>query len=458
MVDFKKINAERKRLEEAQAQRPVAPAVKLVGRQVDALNAALAGHSIFLTGPGGTGKSEVVKQIVASLRARGDGVVVGASTGIAAVAIGGMTIHSIIGLGIARNRAEAMRRMGVDTKSKAQDRLNSVKTLVVDEVSMLSGDFIDMLDWWLNMVRDHEPGRFQPFGGYQMIFVGDFLQLPPVIRDSDKVEKRYAFEADAWKNGGIVEVYLNESHRQADPDLYRHLCLIRRGIVTEETVDFFRQAHDRPLVEPTGLYGTNQEAAAVNARNLKKINAELHEFEAQMAGNQKWYNALIDNCIAEYILALKVGAPVIFVKNKWGGYVNGERGVVTEVGGDYVIVRKDGGPEDGREVTVERAPWEMKDAKDRVLASLTQFPLKLAWALTIHKSQGMSLDRVRVDLAGCFERGQAYVALSRARSIEGLSLSVLPNEGSVRASNRVVTYYRDLARRMKAVEQAAKGH
>ena len=427
--------------------------VQLVGRQVYARDAALSGKSVFITGPGGTGKSVVTREIVRALREAGKRVAVTASTGIAAVAVGGMTIHSTLGLGISGNRKDAMEKRGVETVAKAQDRLGGVDTIVLDELSMLTGDYLDMMDWWLGLVKDERAGQHRPFGGFQMILVGDACQLPPVIPDREKVSKQYFFEADAWKAAGLEEIYLRDSHRQADPALFYHLCLLRRGIVSAETVEYFRPCLGRRLEDPTRLYGTNAAAFEENMRRLKALPGAPRTYEASFDGNPKWHGAVADNCVADRELHLKVGAPVIFLKNDPGaGYVNGQRGVVEEMGDGRILVRR----EDGEGIAVTQHKWEMRDSAERLLAAMVQYPLKLAWAITIHRSQGMSLDRVRVDLAGCFERGQAYVALSRARSMEGLSLDVLPSTVTVRASAKVVNYYRDLASRMKAREEAAR--
>lgn len=436
-------------LDEAPPMAPAARQVKLCGRQLTAVEAAMSGRNVFITGPGGTGKSEVLREVVRRLRDDGKRVAVTASTGIAAVAVGGMTIHSTMGLGIASTRAEAMAKIGPETIQKAQERLYHVDTIVVEEVSMLMGDYLDMTNWWLNRVAEKE-GPLVPFGGYQMVFVGDFLQLPPVVKNTDRQPvARYGFESEAWKKADIEEVYLNESHRQADPDLFRHLCLIRRGIVSEETVEYFRPCVGRQVEDPTNLYGTNHDAFDENMRRLRALPGEEKVFRARIEGHPKWQRAVVDSCIAEEELSLKVGAPVIFLKNNYSaGYVNGQRGTVEEMTPDGIMVSTEG----GGNVLVEHATWEMRDPSDRLLAAMKQYPLKLAWAITCHKSQGMSLDRVHVDLSGCFERGQAYVALSRARTMEGLSLSVLPGPGNVRASNKIVEYYKELARKMKARE------
>ncbi len=421
---------------------PEPPKVQLSARQQRAVDLALSGRNILLTGPGGTGKSEVTRALISALRAAGKRVAVAASTGIAAVHIGGMTIHSTIGLGIASNLAEAQKQLGPNTIQKVQERLYYVDTIVIDEVSMLTGDYIQMLDWFFNLVKESNAGEFRPFGGFQMIFVGDFLQLPPVIKDGTDLKARYAFEAEAWKKADIASVYLTECYRTDDPELFKHLNRIRRGILNEETIAFFAPCVDRKLDEPTKLFPTNQQALDLNLSKLAQLDGKVVEFDCLMDGNEKWFNPLRNNCIADDPVQLKAGAPVIFLKNNYElGYINGMRGrVVGFPKAGYIEVQA----ADGRHIQVAREVWEMRNAENRVLASLKQYPLKLAWALTAHKSQGMSLDLVQCDLGRCFERGQSYVMLSRARSMAGLSLAQPLRPGNVRASKKCVDFYKEL--------------
>lgn len=421
--------------------------------QKRAVDLAADGRSLFITGPGGTGKSVVTREVVKALRAAGRKVAVTASTGIAAVHIGGMTIHSTLGLGVASNITEGKKAIGYGTLERSQERLYECNTIVIDEVSMLTGDYVDMMHWWLNIVRDR-PNSEAPFGGYQVVFVGDFLQLPPVIKDSSKVDRKYAFDAAAWDLAAVETVYLTEPFRQDDPDFFRHLCRVRRGACPEDTLEYFRPCAGRRRDSATKLVTTNAKAYDINSARLDALPGEAWVREATLEGNPKWFDNLRTNCIAEAVLELKPGAPVIFLKNNRNlGYANGMRGVVRGFvvidGEDGVIVEAHGRGVK-REVVVPREKWEIKDADDRVLASLQQFPLKLGWAITTHKSQGMTLDDVEVDLARTFERGQAYVALSRARSVDRLALTIPLNASNVRASKRCVEFYREVRARQEA--------
>ncbi len=462
MVDWKKVNEDRalnrtyarveKRMEDEQPVQPVnvkepvlAPSTIVPSpRQAAAKAAALSGDNVFMTGPGGTGKSEMTRDIVATLRGQGKKVAVTASTGIAAIAVGGTTLHSLMGLGIAGNRAEAMKKLGPETIARVQKRLQYVDTIVVDEISMITGDHLDMADWWLNMVAEASPGNFKPFGGYQMIFVGDFLQLPPVVKDDAKLVNKYAFQSESWANAKLHECYLTKSFRQGDREFVRHLNRIRLGELDDETIEFFAPCVGRKLDEPTRLFPTNREAQDLNMRRLDGLKGSYWSHEALLDGNDKWFDALRNNCIAEVSLELKLGAPVIFLKNNRElGYINGMRGVVRGFHADYIEVEAT----DGRTFQVPQETWEMTNADNLILASLTQYPLKLAWALTCHKSQGMTLERVQVDLTNTFERAMGYVSLSRAKSLEGLSLDVPLHRSQVRASKQCVDYYTALRER-----------
>lgn len=435
MVDFAKLLA----------AKAAAPAPTFSPLQAEALEAGLRGENLFITGPGGTGKSFLVQHLIQALRDAGKMVAVTSSTGVSAVQIGGLTIHTTLGLGIAARRSEAVKRMGADTLQRAQDRLGHIDVLVVDEVSMLLGDYIEMMNWWLNLVKDKSEMSQEPFGGMQVIFVGDFLQLPPVITENElrHVEHKYAFQAPAWQAGHIRPIYLTECFRQGDAEFFKHLNRIRRGVVNDETQEYFEPCVKRRLeVEPTKLVATNAVAEDINYTRLMKLEGPSFTSEAKFSGNEKWYDMLRKNCIAQDTVEIRRGAPVIFLKNnKEMGYFNGQRGTVMGWHGtDCVEVVTSG----GRTIQVEREAWELKNADNRLLAKLTQIPLKLAWAITVHKSQGMTLDPVSVDLSGTFERGQGYVALSRARSLEGLSLATHLRQSQIRASKLIVQFYRDL--------------
>lgn len=431
---------------------PYAP--PLGPQQQVAYDFAMEGHSCFITGPGGVGKSELTRRLVNDLRRKGKIVAVTASTGVAAVNIRGMTIHSTLGTGIAGNRVEAQRKYTVEAAAKAEKRLCDVDTIILDEVSMLTGDYIDMMDWWLRLIL----GIDRPFADKQIIFVGDFLQLPPVIKDSerDRVFKKYAFQSDIWEANPPSCFYLRQCYRQDDADFRKHLMRVRRGICPNDTLDYFNaRCHARlPAgTVPTKLRATNKEADLINDREFRKLKSPTQTYDAQFQGHPSWIEALKKNLPCEEILDLKVGAEVVFIKNnRLVGYVNGTRGVVESLEG-HVQVRT----RDGTLLDAQLEEWEMVNSSDQVLAKVIQYPLRLAWAMTIHKAQGSTLDDLDVDPTSIFERGQCYVALSRVRSINGLTLTAPLLAAHVRASRLLVDWYGQILEEEKAAQASGMG-
>lgn len=419
--------------------------------QEAAYQAAMRGESILITGPGGCGKSEVVRRIVRDLRyAHHRQVAVTGSTGLAAVSIGGTTIHSFLGTGIGGTRPEVQKGMTTDRLSKAGERIIHTDTIVVDEVSMLHGDYLDMAHWWMNLACQNGVDG-PPFAGKQMIFVGDFLQLPPVIMSSDNIVKRYGFEADAWARLDPAYHSLLKNFRQVDDEDFRkHLLRIRRGQSPDDTLAYFNARVGAKLAqggEPTQTFPTNKEADQVNDQRLRAIKSPLVSNEAYYEGHPNWQEALKRNLPCEDPLDLKIGAEVLCTYNVPDeGFINGTRGTVKEFTKDRIIVQK----RDGTTISVGRHKWEMKNAQDNVLAAVKQYPLRLAWALTIHKCQGATLDEMVFDPTKVFERAQAYVALSRVRSIEGLRLLKPLTSKHVRASAKVVDWYRQQRDKMAA--------
>jgi ATP-dependent DNA helicase PIF1 len=423
-------------------------------QQKAAYDDIMAGRSCYVTGPGGVGKTVVIHRSVRDLREIGRRVAVSASTGIAAVQAGGMTIHSTLGLGYASSRKEALAKHSAEALTKAAERLCNVGTIIVDEVSMLTGDYITMMDWWLKRVAGFlfTPARAaQPFGGWQVVFVGDHLQLPPVIKDSDKVEHKYSFQSPAWINAGLSVHYLRKGYRQDDPDFKRHLMRLRRGLAPEDTLDYFNIRFDAKLPEgskPTVLFGTNAEADALNDACLEALPGEVSVYSAQFSGHPGWIESLKKNLPCEVDLRLKPGAEVMFLKNnREAGYVNGTRGVIAGLDNGIRVRTRSSAL-----IDAPREPWEMKNADDVVVASAEQYALRLAFALTVHRSQGSTLDLCEFDPARVFERGQTYVALSRVRNINGLRLRNRLTAKAVRASKACVDYYAEIVRREKESE------
>lgn len=413
------------------------------------LDDAVDGKNIFITGGGGVGKSHLVHNIKDKLEEMGREVAITSSTGISAINIGGSTIHSFLGTGALSN-IRSVKKLPVDNLMRTRIYSGGFDTIVVDEVSMLHGDYIDMLDFRLKKIYKSQ----RPFGGRQVIFVGDFLQLPSVITEDDSVACKYAFQSQAWNLYGIREHFLTHVFRQDNKETQYYLNCIRFGKINKDVLDYFNSRVGAEIddPDPTELYPLKSSVTSVNFNKLHKLDGKEYEYEAVFSGEDKWQQALAKSTIADVCLYLKVGAPVLFIKNNpEAGYYNGMKGVVVDCGEGHVTVET----LDGEEITVSKSSWEKKDNRGKVLATMKQIPLILGWAVTIHKSQGMTLEYMKCDLSLCFEYGQAYVALSRMKSMEGLSISKPISKRDIKTDRTVVNYYRNLLTRLK--EQKAAG-
>lgn len=383
--------------------------------QSEALSILHTGANVFLTGEPGSGKTHTVNAYIAWLRSHGIEPSITASTGIAATHVGGMTLHAWSGIGIADRMTPEL----LDTianKEHVAKRLQKAKVLIIDEVSMLSANVLSMVDEVVREVR-HEPDL--AFGGLQVVLVGDFFQLPPVSRS--KVE--FAFESPVWGKLNPLVCYLTEQHRQDDGQFLSVLGAIRAGDWDHTHVSLItaREAEYDSIEEGVPqLFTHNADVDRINSEQLGKLPGASKTFAMSSSGSAALAEALKRGCLSPETLVLKEGAVVMATKNNpVAGYANGTLGIVIgfERGTNNPIVET----RDGRELTIAPAEWAVEEA-GKVKAKLTQIPLKLAWAITIHKSQGQSLDAAAMDLSRSFEYGQGYVALSRVRSLSGVHL------------------------------------
>lgn len=383
--------------------------------QSDALSILRTGANVFLTGEPGSGKTHTVNAYIAWLRSHGIEPSITASTGIAATHVGGMTLHAWSGIGIADRMTPEL----LDTianKEHVAKRLQKAKVLIIDEVSMLSANVLSMVDEVVREVR-HEPDR--AFGGLQVVLVGDFFQLPPVSRT--KVE--FAFESPVWGKLNPLVCYLTEQHRQDDGQFLSVLGAIRAGDWDHTHVSLItaREAEYDSIEEGVPqLFTHNADVDRINSEQLGKLPGTPKTFAMSASGSAALAEALKRGCLSPETLLLKEGAVVMATKNNpVAGYANGTLGIVIgfERGTGHPIVET----RDGRELTIAPAEWAVEEG-GKVKAKLSQIPLKLAWAITIHKSQGQSLDAAAMDLSRSFEYGQGYVALSRVRSLSGVHL------------------------------------
>lgn len=384
-------------------------------RQAQALKLMLEGHSVFLTGAPGAGKTYVLNEFVRRSTRAGKNVAVTASTGIAATHIGGTTIHSWSGLGI-KDFLTDWDRDKLQKTDKLVKRYNAADVLVVDEVSMLHGQRLNMVNEVAKLLRKSD----KPFGGLQVVLVGDLFQLPPITRGSDNVD--FAHLSEAWAELDPKVCYLTEQHRQVGDELLDLLEAMRRGEVNElhESALQERLKEKRPgdLVV-TRLYSHNMDVDSINQRHLQDILQDSKLYQMQTSGQKPKIETLVKSVLAPETLELKIGAEVMFVANNFSaGYVNGTRGRVVDFVDNMPLVLLPS----GRELKVERHSWKLEE-DGRTRAEVAQLPLRLAWAITIHKSQGMSLDAAEIDLSRSFTPGMGYVALSRVRSMGGVYLA-----------------------------------
>lgn len=416
--------------------------VRLDTVQEAAMQDMLAGRNVHLSGDPGTGKSTVIREFLA--RKGGGALAVLAPTGVAAINVGGSTIHRFFGFGIGLlepddlEPTDAIR--GENGLSRRELAIRHAAVLVIDEVSMLRSDLLVCVDSRCRRLAPSEQDRGRPFGGKQLILVGDFAQLPPVVRAEEREYLRtrfggaFVFNTDAWRAGGFRNHQLTAPHRhEGDSALQEILRRVRTGDPAA-----LAQVNARLGLQPPShavyLCATNRAADDTNAMNLAKLPGREGIFLADISGRIRE-----GDYPAPGELRLKLGARVVCLVNEYaeGGsvFVNGDTGSVTSIEdadgpSGCIRVRLD---RDGGTVEVKRHVWSMKEYKydasrqrmeAEVVGTYVQFPLRLAWALTVHRCQGMTLPCVCLNLGGrCFAHGQFYVALSRARSLSDIYLT-----------------------------------
>lgn len=385
--------------------------------QKEALEILKMGHNVFLTGAAGSGKTHVLNEYISWLKEKGVEVGVTASTGIAATHLGGQTVHAWSGLGV-RDQLSAYDLEDLESKSYLWKRLDRAKVLVIDEISMLHHFRLDLIEQVLRSFKRSE----EPFGGVQVILCGDFFQLPPVSRAGERTS-RFAYESKVWLNLNLKICYLEEQYRQQDAKYLSILNAIRDNDMNESLGKHLQSCLNKKIntIEPTKLYSHNVDVDEENERELAKLPGEVYEYYMNDKGKERIVETLKKGCLAPEVLRLKKGARVMFVKNNYeAGFANGTLGIVSNCDSQNIIVRT----YKGKLINVMPTSWRIEE-EGKVKAEISQFPLRLAWAITVHKSQGLSLDAAEIDLSKSFEKGMGYVALSRVRSLDGLSLKGL---------------------------------
>ncbi len=441
-------------------------------RQSSALDILKTGQNVFLTGSAGSGKTYTLNQYIDYLRARRVPVAVTASTGIAATHMNGTTIHSWSGIGI-KDELTDRDLTNLSRKQFLADRLKDTAVLIIDEISMLHAKQLNLVSQVLKHVRKND----KAFGGIQVVVAGDFFQLPPIGSKGETNREKFAFMSEAWLDAKFHICYLSEQHRQVSEaangglDLDDILNQIRRQEVTFEAIAALEATFDQNVdIKRTRLYTHNLNVNSINDKELAALDGEMMRFTATSTGDSKLVETLKKTVRTQDDLVLKVGAKVMFIKNNTElGVSNGTMGELIGFAAVKINDDKDNSDDlieddsestendadknikgkgkkttkdkdkpkvkkpstqkmpvvrlnSGREVIAEPEEWIIEDETGDVLASYEQVPLCLAWAITIHKSQGMTLDAAEIDLSRTFELGQGYVALSRLKSLAGLQL------------------------------------
>ena len=406
------------------------------------------GKSVFLTGKAGTGKTTFLKKVVAESKKR---VVVVAPTGIAAINAGGVTIHSFFQLPL----HPFIPGMKIESKfAFSKEKRSIIKTidiLVIDEISMVRCDLLDAIDSVLRRFRN----RNKPFGGVQLLMIGDLQQLSPVVTDDDVrflsqyYPSPYFFGSRALSMVDYVTIELKEVYRQQDLEFISILNAVRSGRPSLEIIKALNSRYDPDFVPSSDegyirLTTHNSIADEYNARQLSLIDEPVHCFDADISGNFPESSYPVD-----FRLELKAGAQVMFVKNDPSSdkrYYNGKIGIVTDFCEEYILVQC---PGEDEKIAVEPLEWEnsryvineqTQELDSEVIGVFRQYPLRLAWSITIHKSQGLTFDKAIIDAASSFASGQVYVALSRCRTLEGMVLATPLRQDSVITDLRVEDY------------------
>lgn len=406
------------------------------------------GKSVFLTGKAGTGKTTFLKRVVEESRKR---VVVVAPTGIAAINAGGVTIHSFFQLPLHPFIPGAKLESKFAFSKEKRSIIKTMDVLVIDEVSMVRSDLLDAVDSVLRRFRN----RFKPFGGVQLLMIGDLQQLTPVMTDEDfqllapYYPTPYFFGSRALSQIDYVTIELKQVYRQQDEEFISILNSVRSGRPSHDVIKALNNRYD-PSFTPSADEGYirltthNHIANSYNEQQLDLIDEPVHCFDAVIDGNFPEYAYP-----TEARLELKAGAQVMFVKNDPSSerrYFNGKIGVVTDFYEEYILVQC---PGEDEKIAVEPLEWEncryvineqTQEMETEVQGIFKQYPLRLAWAITIHKSQGLTFDRAIIDAAASFASGQVYVALSRCRTLEGMVLATPLRQDAVMTDLRVEDY------------------
>ena len=420
------------------------PEIKLNHKQTIAFNLLQKGENIFITGPGGVGKSALIKIFKDKCSSKTRNIVV---TSTSALILNGTTMHSYLGIRTGTGSIESM-VVDIQKKPHVSKKWRTINCLIIDEISMLDPDLFDKIEHMARIIRKNS----KPFGGIQLVVSGDFLQLPCVGTN------KFCFQAESWSYCLPNTVYLTEIVRQRETDFQKCLNNIRMGLLTSDVRDLITSRVGVSCINkydiiPTKLYSSNYEVDHINNVELDKLSGDdrqFYSYDMNIITSLPKYmiEKTKKNCNAQEELELCVGCQVMLLKNIdiENGLVNGSRGIITEFVCDIPKVMF----LNGIETIIDIATWDIMDGNTTIM-TIEQIPLKVAYAISIHKSQGCSLDCVEIDLGSIFECGQAYVALSRVKSLKGLSILKV-NFDKIRAHPIAVEYYNSLLEEETVVE------
>lgn len=375
--------------------------------------------NVHLTGQAGTGKSTLLGKFLEWARENNRTVAVTAPTGIAALNVGGTTVHRWCGMQLGPQDGEQFEDAAKRLESHgafwgAVDRVKDTEVLVIDEISMMAGRQLDFLNFWIKRIRKDSDA----FGGLQVIFLGDFLQLPPV-RTNPAAPYDWAFRSAAWAEADFKTIRLETVRRQNDVAFVQALSGFRVGKLRKIDADILRsRVQWFPKAEITHLLTHNAQVDRWNKYRLENVAGEIQTFNARTKGVEQAVEFAVKNMSTPRTLQLKIGAAVMFTANDAeAGFANGQIGIVTAVGHDSIDVLTR-----GRTISVEQRKWFF----ETIGVTVWQYPLRLAYAMTIHRAQGLTLDAAYIDIRAAREPGQGYVALSRVRTLGGLHLKEWP--------------------------------
>ncbi len=411
------------------------------------LNLLKRGDNVFLTGFAGTGKSYILNKLKDKFKKK---LTITSTTGIAAVNVKGQTIHSWAGVGLCKNSVSK-------TVEKIRGRISTLrqilncKILAIDEISMLNIETFEYVNEVLKEIRENN----EPFGGIQVLLIGDFFQLPPVEEES--LERKYCFDSCLWEELNLQNVVLKKNYRQNEEKFVTALAHMRTNCLEVEDIELLDTRNtdlDTSETDILHIFSTNNEANQYNITKFNRIDEPIRILEAQdgvYRGNKPVYDDFNEsekyileifskNCRAEKEIALKLGAKVMLLVNMDfnKGLINGSCGTIMKFNENSISIKFD----NGAEANIPKHKFEYY-YNDRIVAERTQYPLKLAYGITIHKSQGMTLDNLVVDCSRIFERGQAYVAISRVKTLAGLYLKNFEPQ-KVLVDNHVAEFYQNI--------------